>query len=389
MNTTKGTAAVVFLLLSLMGAAQNLVPNPSFEVMGPCDQQVSPELNCSQYWADFLDLDPTNTPDLGYEGAVFFPPSTIDAFDGNQYLNIECSTGNPEYVQVQLVSPMAAGTTYCVSFYASVTQESPEVAPSLGAYFTNAPLLDSPFELGLQAHVQGPVDFDHTSWTLVSGTYTAAGGEDILVLSGFENTGTMPFPYMYIDMVSVAPMPPLALTGGEICNSTLLLDATAPGATYVWNNGTTSATMEASAAGTFTVTRTLGVCTQEATAIVTECPEDPTDSIPTDTVPDDSLDVPMAPVEYYFYVPNAFTPNNDGVNDVFGVVGSDTEQFELKIFNRWGEEVYTSNDIKEYWRGNHRGGAHYVPDGIYQWQMKATDGMNVFEETGHVMMMRE
>ena len=41
-------------------------------------------------------------------------------------------------------------------------------------------------------------------------------------------------------------------------------------------------------------------------------------------------------------IPNAFTPNNDGINDGFQVVISDVVYFEINIFNSWGEEVYYS-----------------------------------------------
>jgi hypothetical protein len=68
------------------------------------------------------------------------------------------------------------------------------------------------------------VNFDPTSWTLISGSFVAAGGEDIMVLAGFENTGTMPFPYIYIDMVSVIAMPELNLSDAELCEETLVLE---------------------------------------------------------------------------------------------------------------------------------------------------------------------
>lgn len=127
----RSSLLVLCLFFFLSSRGQNLVPNPSFELIENCEELVNPELPCLQNWSEFINLDPTNTPDLGFEGAVFFPPSTIDAHDGNQYLNLECSTGNPEYIQVSLLEPLNAGFTYCVSFYASVTIESPEVAPSL------------------------------------------------------------------------------------------------------------------------------------------------------------------------------------------------------------------------------------------------------------------
>jgi gliding motility-associated-like protein len=383
---------VVVILLhffySFNVSAQNLVPNPSFELMDNCVLPIT-ELMCAQSWNHYLDLDQNNTPDLGFEGAIFFPPSTIDAFDGNQYLNLEASVGNPEYAQVSLLSPMVAGTTYCVSFYSSVTQESPEVAPSMGAYFTTDPILDSPMELGLEAHVQGPVAFDPTEWTLISGTYTAQGGEDIIVLSGFENVGTMPFPYMYIDMVSVVPMPPLSLVGDDLCNGPVTLNAAAPGASYVWSTGASTPSIQVSSAGTINLTRTIGVCSQAASVEILACDteeEDP-DVDPEVPVEDPEID-PVVLEEFRFFIPNAFTPDDDGLNDVFRVVGPDTDTFLLQIFNRWGQLVFESNDITEPWMGEHSNGAHYVPDGIYIYRFRATRGIEVVEAQGHGVVIR-
>ena len=70
------------------------------------------------------------------------------------------------------------------------------------------------------------------------------------------------------------------------------------------------------------------------------------------------------------YIPNAFTPNNDGINDAFQVVISDVTQYELDIFNRWGELVFHSEDPDEVWIGNVNGGDHYAPPGMYNYRLK-------------------
>ncbi|MBW6484058.1 MAG: gliding motility-associated C-terminal domain-containing protein [Vicingaceae bacterium] len=63
------------------------------------------------------------------------------------------------------------------------------------------------------------------------------------------------------------------------------------------------------------------------------------------------------------YIPNVFTPNNDGINDIFEVKGSYIENIEVTIFNRWGNELYTWKDINDGWDGNYKG--ELVPDGTY------------------------
>jgi gliding motility-associated-like protein len=51
------------------------------------------------------------------------------------------------------------------------------------------------------------------------------------------------------------------------------------------------------------------------------------------------------------HIPNVFTPNNDGNNDVFLPVGRDVVTYELKIYNRWGQLIFTSNDVNFGWDG--------------------------------------
>lgn len=68
-------------------------------------------------------------------------------------------------------------------------------------------------------------------------------------------------------------------------------------------------------------------------------------------------------LEPTIYIPNVFTPNNDGLNDLFEVKGSYIENIEITIFNRWGNELYTWKDINEGWDGTYQG--KLVPDGTY------------------------
>lgn len=97
--------------------------------------------------------------------------------------------------------------------------------------------------------------------------------------------------------------------------------------------------------------------------------------------------------QFNVYVPNAFTPDGDNVNDVFlpRVVGRDLlESYQLAIFDRWGIEVFKSDDIDEPWLGNFRGGEYYVQDDAYIWQIKykliGSDKGEVI--TGHVFQLR-
>jgi gliding motility-associated-like protein len=70
-----------------------------------------------------------------------------------------------------------------------------------------------------------------------------------------------------------------------------------------------------------------------------------------------------------FYVPTAFTPNNDGLNDVLRFEGADIDptRFKIQIFSRYGELLFEGTDPSIPWTGNIRGGEHFAPNGAYNW----------------------
>jgi gliding motility-associated-like protein len=102
-------------------------------------------------------------------------------------------------------------------------------------------------------------------------------------------------------------------------------------------------------------------------------------------VSDDSvLVVPYFPV----WVPNVFTPNQDGINDVFKAEGVNIRGFHLTIFDRWGVLVFESFQLDEPWTGSFRGGEYFVPDDVYDWVIEY-DSIDRREQIrGHVTLVR-
>lgn len=91
------------------------------------------------------------------------------------------------------------------------------------------------------------------------------------------------------------------------------------------------------------------------------------------------------------YVPNAFTPNSDGVNDVFKAVGMDIKEFKLVIYNRWGEKIFQTQDINIGWDGTY--GGTQSPLGMYVWELEASDKngtplLNSIQSRGIVNLVR-
>ena len=89
-------------------------------------------------------------------------------------------------------------------------------------------------------------------------------------------------------------------------------------------------------------------------------------------------------------IPNVFTPNNDGFNDEW-VIGIDRPQFvELLVFNRWGNKVFESNDLRVSWDGVHYKSGEDCSEGTYFFILKVRtfDGA-LFEATGNIELIRE
>jgi gliding motility-associated-like protein len=85
----------------------------------------------------------------------------------------------------------------------------------------------------------------------------------------------------------------------------------------------------------------------------------------------DTVTVYVNPV-YSIFIPNVFTPNGDGNNDFFEVFGKKEawKQFEVEVFDRWGERVYQSNDMNFKWDGQYKG--KDLPPAVFVYQIHLT-----------------
>lgn len=93
--------------------------------------------------------------------------------------------------------------------------------------------------------------------------------------------------------------------------------------------------------------------------------------------------------EYAIYVPNSFTPNGDGFNDIFIPQGLmlDVEHFDMFVFNRWGEIIFESHTPNTGWDGMHKGVKS--KEDVYVWKIKARDHKGIDHEyIGHVTLLR-
>lgn len=75
-------------------------------------------------------------------------------------------------------------------------------------------------------------------------------------------------------------------------------------------------------------------------------------------------------LDFTFYIPNAFTPNNDDRNEIFIPVTRGVKMYELLIFNRWGDKIFQTTDLNKGWDGTFRGES--CKQDSYVWKVKLT-----------------
>ncbi|NNE54573.1 MAG: PKD domain-containing protein [Flavobacteriales bacterium] len=96
--------------------------------------------------------------------------------------------------------------------------------------------------------------------------------------------------------------------------------------------------------------------------------------------------------EMLIYVPNAFTPDFDGVNDFFApeISGFNIQDYSFQIFNRWGELLFETNDLSQGWIGDVQGGGYYAPEGVYVWRLVVQNAYSfeIQELDGYVTLIR-
>ena len=150
-----------------------------------------------------------------------------------------------------------------------------------------------------------------------------------------------------------------------LCSDEIVLKANKTGLAYLWSTGKTTPSIIIKDAGRYWLTTTIKNCKI-------------TDTI---EVEDERATI---------YAENTFTPNGDGLNDTFTVKSSGLTLFDMKIFNRWGEEIFHTNDLSTGWDGTFNGTP--VRDGTYIWIVqyhKSCNGEKLFKQFGHITSLKQ
>lgn len=97
--------------------------------------------------------------------------------------------------------------------------------------------------------------------------------------------------------------------------------------------------------------------------------------------------ITVIPLDKDVFVPNVFTPNGDGKNDVLYAYSNYISKLEMRIFNQWGQQVELITDPKKGWDGRFKGTPQ--PVGVYVYTLTAvmTDGRTIHSK-GNITLLR-
>ncbi|MGA0557871.1 T9SS type B sorting domain-containing protein [Larkinella sp. VNQ87] len=478
---------VCWLIVGLPGwaLAQNLIPNGGFENYRTCPrldnllQEAVPWFNPNGATPDFYhQCYPTAQIEL--------PPHSGEGL-GRLFLDLNWA----EYMATPLKEPLQANECYFFELFIATPNPPRYLTGTIGAYFSEQPLSAT----GKDLFAVDPQILDNTlnagiprlRWERITGYLKAKGGERFMTLGSFKKLPVLlGFYYLFIDDVSLLPIRMNLGKDTTLCGrqSTLLLDATTPGATgYRWQDGSTAPTFRVSRPGTYSVTVTtpckilqdtiqvdyaldfdLGrdttLCEGQTLALTVPASLPPTfrwqdgstartqtvrqagtyslrveqaSCVAIDTVQvryvlpprlnlgldqslcgaevftikpsfaegqfrwedqtagiertvgnsglfrasvrndcatvSDTLAISYGECGCVIQTPDSFTPNADGLNDVFQPLPcGDITITRLSVFNRWGEVVFQTTEPPFAWNGLYQ--QKNVPMGVYGWQIQ-------------------
>ncbi len=286
------TFFILFILISIFGIGQNLVPNPSFEEYDTCPTGVSStgdyQINhCTNWYTPSTGTSDYFNSCSPISGGANVPNNGFgyqNAFDGQGYVGVilliqEGELSYFEYVQTKLLTPLKQGNKYKFSFNVNLANGSDFAVGSFGAWFTNSASNSSSYQpiFNSLPQIQNESGYisDTTGWKKIEGEFVAIGGEQYLTIGYYSDT---------------------------LSPDTLRINISADPSVIYCN---------------------INIDYLELTEVVEE-----------------------------IVVPNVITPNGDNVNDVFELLFSYTK---VTILNRWGNVVW-NNSGKQFWDGKSQDG---------------------------------
>lgn len=334
---------IISFLICLSGYSQNLVTNGNFESYANCPNSIS-QLTQATGWlnANNCASDYFNTCANPCSG-VKIPVNSFgieNANSGNGYVGIFFYKGK-DYIQTQLTDTLQQGQRYCIELYVSLAEASMFIASPLQVLFSSnaasanqcAPINAIP-----------QISFFHSissknNWHLLKASFVAQGGEQFLTIGSFLEDSLM----------QITPSDSISWF---ICNQ---------------NNNPNIPIYSYSFDLCYFFIDDVSVYACEL--------EEPKD---TSVINDSS----------FISFPNVFSPNNDGINDVFLATHNNVQQLNCNIYNRWGELLYVIAAPNMVWDGTTFSGKKCA-EGVYFYTYTATlNNGNIISDKGNIQLVK-
>lgn len=255
-------------------------------------------------------------------------------------------TGATNPGNVQSFSPTLAGT-YAVTITNTATGC---VSSSAAGNVVFTPAL-KPIFLPIDTVCKGSIiTLPTTSLNGVSGTWSPAFNNQATTVYTFTPDGAVcAFPASMRIVINSPPIPKFDVNRSICLGETRLLNpnVTGYGFNYTWQDGSKDSVFTATQPGIYTVniTNSCGFSNSRIELFAAVCK---------------------------IFIPNAFTPNGDGLNDLFQINGAlYVKDFSLQVYNRWGQTMYTTTNAFKGWDGTFNGLA--VNPGTYTYRIRYTD----------------
>jgi len=399
---------MLLILGTSTGFTQNLLPNSSFETY----TYVSREPETAFPWYDPTDIS-SDYFNEDWNNNILIPsiyglPNNMFGYQysrtGKAHMHLAVTLNNlnfREHIAIEVDSNnFISEIEYCVSLFLSLTDLSSTIAiDEISVLFlkykfdtivgNNSPLIGFIPQI---TNLGGSVFSDTSNWINFSGSFIANGDEICMIIGSFYPDSQISYSFVaaptswlaasyFIDDVSVYPCdaPVYVADGGgdvQLClgDSVVLGTHERDEYLYWWYD------MQ-------------GNLIADSTGFITVKPQQTTqyELVVKDFKFDETRDTITVYVEDCFtddiYVPNIFSPNGDGNNDILFVRSEYIQSMKFQIYNRWGEMVFESKDINYGWNGEYNG--KRCNPSVFVWHLEATmTNGQVVQRRGNVTLVR-
>lgn len=252
--------------------------------------------------------------------------------DGSSNSNIQINKKGTYWVTVKTACGVTTDTVRVVNLWKTPILNLPN---------------DTTLCFGDSIILDGGIDAIHYQWQNIdAGRYFIAKDSGLYTLSIIDSNFCEADDQVYIDI----DYTPVSKLGNDttICNGDHLILEAGEADYYEWQNYYTGKYYSVTQAGSYSV------------QLGNQC----------GTVAD-TIEVGVSDCLQYISIPNAFTPNEDQLNDIFMPKALNISDYEMHIYNRWGHEIFSTYDLNRGWDGKEFG--NYVVSGIYAYIIRYRD----------------